>query len=68
MSKWVSVDESLPPYGVIVGLARKSAKPSFGTRSHTDRFGEHWKGQYDPTRDSDELDGVTHWFPLPDYP
>lgn len=64
---WIALQEKLPPYGVAVVLF-SSHGTELGYRSHTDKDGEHFKGQWVPHRESNGVDGVTHWFEIPPPP
>lgn len=73
MNDWVSVKDSLPPYGQIVAIASKFVNCTdtvigFGRRTCTDIRGEHWEGEYDPIRDSRQVNFVTHWMALGEPP
>jgi len=69
MSTWTHVDDSLPMYGEWVFVIRGVTPPQqlVAYRHHTDWEGEHWWGVYNPSRDSNEVEDVTHWCAAPPF-
>ena len=59
--KWISVDKGLPDYQVSVLVwYGHTARIGIERRSHTDKTGEHFTGEYEYW--------ITHWMPLPEPP
>lgn len=65
---WISVRDSLPPYGLRVLV--RGIIVRVGQRAHTDRDGEFWvfegtKKEHSPTADTLQSRDVQYWMPLP---
>jgi hypothetical protein len=66
---WIHVSDRLPPYRQWVFVVQEdSTQPLTAYRHHTDHDGEHWWGQYNPSRDSNEVERVAYWCEPPELP
>ena len=64
---WIRVTDQLPDYDVDVIVATMF-RSSVARLHHTDARGHHFWGEYTPSRDSYETEGVIWWQPLPPPP
>jgi hypothetical protein len=62
---WISIKDALPAYRRQVLLYTAKDEATLGYRKSTDHAGEHFEGEYSVERDSCDVNGVTHWMPLP---
>lgn len=62
---WISIEDQIPGYNVVVLLYMKGRVPVIGYLTSTDVRGHHFLTEHDG---EDLIEAPTHWMPLPEKP